>query len=538
MKEKTKMGAQLVVGLVLVLIMLPLVKAEAAAKPEGTLTIAVPDLAEEGFLPDRCSETSSPLWESVYDFLIYSDNGAQGKTIPGIAERWEYSKDYRTLTFWLRKGVQFNDGWGEVTAEDVKFTIEFNTRPTSINVKSTLLKNISAIDVIDRYKLVIHLKEADPVLWLSFYTAENLSLPVLCKKYIETVGEEKANRQPVGSGPYRLVEYKLGDHYTFEAVEKHWLVVPEFKTMILRLVPEEATRIAMVKTGEIDIAMELGIDKLDDLEKAGLKTVVSKDSNTVFIPFGGMLLPEDKRYIEGYHRKDPWKDLKVREAMNIAVDRKALVKTFYRGLATPAPIYATLPGWDKLEPIPYDPKRAKQLLAEAGYPNGFSFKLYTHVKEPMLQLLAEAAGGYWEAIGLKAEITRGDYGTWRDLNKTGKTAGWLWTNAMLNYIDWSGRLPGHDLPNSSTPFWQSEETTAAIKKVLREVDPQKREAYFKELARVFRSLYINVPIAFTPRVHAVGKKVGQWYPGRLRYPKNLIFARHPKSLNTYRLFTP
>jgi peptide/nickel transport system substrate-binding protein len=280
------------------------------------------------------------------------------------------------------------------------------------------------------------------------------------------------------------------------------------------------------------------MNKIAELNQAGIRTILSKDSNTTFIPFGGMLTPADKRYIEGYHRKDPWKDVRVREAMNLAVDRQSLAKHIYMGAATPSAIYASLPGWDKLDPIPYDPKRAKQLLTDAGFPNGFGFKFMTHVKDPSLQLVAQTVSSYWEAIGLKPEIIRGDYASWRDTNKAGKTAGAVWTNVMMNYFDWSARLPGHDLPNSSTPFWQGEETTRAIDKVLPETDPKKREAYWKEVAQLYRSLYINVPIAFTPRVHGVSKKIGEWAPARVRYPRNLIFARQAKPLNAWRLFTP
>jgi ABC-type transport system substrate-binding protein len=128
--------------------------------------------------------------------------------------------------------------------------------------------------------------------------------------------------------------------------------------------------------------------------------------------------------------------------------------------------------------------------------------------------------------------------TWRTINKSGKTAGYVWTHAMQNYVDWSARLASYELPGASTPFWQSEETKSAIKKVLAELDPQKKEVYFQDLARVYRSIYAHVPIAFAPRVHGVGKDVGEWSPIRLNYPKNLIFARHAKPLNTYRLFTP
>jgi len=537
MKERGKTTRVLLIGIVLFL-MLPFpAQAATAAKPEGTLTVALPTLAEEGFLPDRSSQAAGPLWECVYDFLIY-DNSKTAKPMPGLAEKWEYSKDFKTLTFHLRKGVQFHDGWGELTAEDVKWNIEFNARPASTNIITAWLnRSIKSMDVVDRYTLVLNLKKPDPMLWFCFTTGENVT-PILSKKYVETVGEEKANQQPIGSGPYRLLEAKQGEYAKFEAYDKHWLVVPEFKYVILRVVPEETTRVAMLKTGEVDIATELDIDKLPELEQAKLGTVILKNSITIFLPFGGMLIPDDKRYVEGYHRMDPWKDIRVREAMNIAIDRKALVKTFFRGTATASPIMPSLPGWDKLKPIPYDPKRAKQLLSAAGYANGFSFKLMATAKQPMYRMLAEAVASYWEAIGLKTEIIAGDYATWRVTNKSGKTAGYVWINNIRNTTDWSGKLAGYELPNCSTPFWESEETKVAITKAEDELNLKKREGYWRELGQVYRSLYAHVPLVYAPRLHGVNKKVGEWPPSRHTYFKNIVFVKHAKPLNTYRLLTP
>jgi peptide/nickel transport system substrate-binding protein len=224
--------------------------------------------------------------------------------------------------------------------------------------------------------------------------------------------------------------------------------------------------------------------------------------------------------------------------MNIAIDRNALVKTFYRGEASPSPTFWSLPGWEKLEPIPYNPGRAKQLLTEAGYPNGFGFKFYTHSKRAEMGNIGEAVAGYWEAIGVKPEIVRGDYATWRSINKTGKTAGFVWTHVNGNQPDWSESLSEYELPNAATPIWQSEETKTAITKVLQELDPQKREANFKQLAQLYRSTYSHVPIVYSPKVSAASKTVGEWNPCQLYAPKNIIFARHPVPLNTFRLFTP
>jgi peptide/nickel transport system substrate-binding protein len=197
-----------------------------------------------------------------------------------------------------------------------------------------------------------------------------------------------------------------------------------------------------------------------------------------------------------------------------------------------------LPGWEKLPTIPYDPKRAKKLLSEAGFPNGFSVKILTHAKEPSLPVLAEAVVSYWQAIGIKADIVPGDYATWRDTNKTGKTAGWLWTHTLGDFPDWSERLVSYEMPGASTPLFESEETKAGIMKIVAEVNQKKRLVYYNELAKTYRSLYSHIPLVYADRIHGTTKKVGEWSPARILYPKNFVFTRHAKPLNTYRLFTP
>ncbi len=224
----------------------------AQPKPEGTLNIALANLAEEGFLADLGDPEQGRVWPFVYEYPFYLNKDR--KLMPGLAEKFEYSKDGLTLTLFLRKGVIWQGGWGEVTADDVKYTYDRLSRSSTSMVASILRAAVKNIDIIDRTVVAFRLKKPSPEVWGDIFGAANAAAPIMCKKYIESVGDEKARFQPIGSGPYRLVERRAGEYLKFQASEKHWRVVPEFKDVMVHLVPEETTRVAMLKTGKIDIA--------------------------------------------------------------------------------------------------------------------------------------------------------------------------------------------------------------------------------------------------------------------------------------------
>jgi len=139
-----------------------------------------------------------------------------------------------------------------------------------------------------------------------FTETVNYQLGILCKKYVETVGEEKARFQPIGSGPYRLVEHKTGQYLKFEATEKNWRLVPEFKYIIMQIVPEESTRVAMLKTGDTDIAPITTLSMAELQKQKGISAVPWPGGYHLYLVFGGMMTPKDPRYKEGYHLTDPW----------------------------------------------------------------------------------------------------------------------------------------------------------------------------------------------------------------------------------------
>ena len=470
-----------------------------APKPEGTVTIGIDSAYEESFLP-WFGGAQSMIWEQVYDYLIYTK--LDGTYVGGLAERWEVSPDATSVTLWLRKGIQFHEGYGEVTTADVKYTLDRIMGEDSANTRATALRDgIDNMELVDSYTIIFHLKKADPVFWLLFTDLTGYSLPIVCKAYVEKVGDEVAMNKPIGTGPFILVDHKFGDYLTFEAVPDHWRVVPEFQYLTLKIIPEASTATAMLSTGAVD-AITVNAGDIPNLEAAGFKTFTVPGGEWVYLVFGGMVDPSDKRYVEGYSQQDPWKDVKVREAMNIAIDRQAIIDVVYFGSGYPIANAIACPtgACMNLAPIPYDPEKAKQLLAEAGYPDGFSFNVISYPRDPEVPTLMEAVVGYWEAIGLKPKIVMGDYATFKGENfPNGKTAGMIFqrstgfrpenTPSMLNsfYID------------GTTPMYQDPALQALLEAVVHETDWAKRSAAWDAVGKYSRDNYI----AHIPHLKAV-----------------------------------
>ncbi len=521
----------------------------AAPKPEGTFTFGVSSLQTEGFVPWITFLSDYLVYGPVYDYIALES--PTGENIPCVAESWEFSEDYTDLTIHVREGIQFHDGWGELTAEDVKYLIDEMRSEASISGVKAFTEIIESVEVVDPYTLIVHQSEPN-VDYSDSYAFSPPYCPVLCKAYVESVGAEEANINPIGSGPYKLIEKKTGNYLKYEAVEDHWRVVPEFKYLIIQQVPEESTRIAMLKTGAID-ATVIGPASLPDLQGEEDFTIETWPYGAVSaIIFGGLCRPDDDMYQEGYHNQDPWTDIRVREAMNIAIDRDAINQALHYGTATPVSTNLGLPGYTEIEPYPYDPDRARELLAEAAAdgvftPNsegGFSFTLVSspfHPGVPMIAKEAEAAVGYWDDIGIKAEINPLDFGAYYSRTHNIETAGECFTYRNL----WGGANPYTQLLTlDKTAGWgfmyQCEEAdiwTPMCQEALAEFDLEKRSEMYKEICQFVVDSYTTIPLLQVPYLVVKNNKtVGEWTPNSSSYYYNFEYIRHPEPLNTFRLF--
>jgi peptide/nickel transport system substrate-binding protein len=345
---------------VLVLALLAIVTiGPADAAPAGQLTWAVHiSLAPTWFDPAETPSLITPF------MVLYAMHDALVKFMPGtpqgksLAEAWSVSKDGLVYEFVLRKGVTFHNG-EPVTAEDVKFSFERYK-----GAAAKLLKDrVAAVEVVDRQKVRFRLHKP----WLDFMTFFGTPATgaawIVPKKYVEKVGDEGFKKAPLGAGPYKFVSFKPGVELVLEAYEGYWRKPPAVKTLVFRVIPDESTRLAALKRGEVDIAYSITGALAEELKQTKGLTLTP-----TYFTFTTWLLFTDQ-----WDAKSPWHDRRVRLAANLAIDRQAINQAAYLGLSKPALAFVPS-GMDYFWAPPayaYDPAKAKALLADAGYPNGF-----------------------------------------------------------------------------------------------------------------------------------------------------------------------
>src|SRR3989441_2847262 len=333
--------------------------APATAAPEGQVTWAVHvSLAPTWFDPAETPGVITPF------MLLYALHDALVKPMPdkamaaSLAESWTMSRDGLVHEFVLRKGVKFHNG-DPVTAEDVKFSLERYKGAAA----GTLKAKVAGVEVVDPLRVRIRLKQAWPDFMTFYATPATGAAWIVPKKYIEKVGDDGFKKAPVGAGPYRFVSFNPGIEVVLEANEQYWRKTPSVKRLVLKGVPEEATRFAMLKRGEIDIGYGFRGTNAEEIRRApGLTLKPIPSYGTFWFVFSDQWDP-----------KSIWADRRVRLAFNHAIDREGINKAMTLGFShvtgsiVPHDFEFAWP----TPPHAYDPRRAKQLLAEAGYPQGF-----------------------------------------------------------------------------------------------------------------------------------------------------------------------
>ena len=381
-----------------------------AQAPSGTLTVAVATFGNERWLPHLYVGAEDVVLKPMYENLLTRDPKT-GDLAPMLAERWKVADGGRTWTFYLRKGVQFHDGRGEMTAEDVRFTFATLAKDGSANSLAPEFRLIKSMEVENPYTLTVRFEKP----FVAFGNKVNQGLFasvafIQSKRHMESAKDDGAERHPVATGPWKFVEHVRGDRIVYEAVENHWRATPHFKRLVFLKVPEPSTRMAMLRAGSVDV-IEIGGEYADELKKVGVRTLLMPNVSWVYIILGGQWPTKAT-----YDPKVPWaqpdaeRARKVRVALNLAVDKQAIMQRVLGGLGTALGSWLMYPAdpWasDALKkPYPYDPAKAKALLAEAGYPGGFdvTMNLTPWPGRGFLPDVGEAVATYWEKVGIRVK---------------------------------------------------------------------------------------------------------------------------------------
>src|SRR5512132_803457 len=478
--------------LVAVLLLLVVTPRSALAAPEGTMTRGVHvTLAARWLDPSDTEAFITPF------MVLYALHDALVKPMPGgdntasLAESWTMSKDGLTYEFVLRRGVKFHNG-EPVTAEDVKFSFE-----RYHGAAAKLLKDrVKEVQLVDAGRVRFVLKEPWPDFMTFYGTSATGAAWIVPKKYVEKVGDDGFVKAPVGAGPYRVVSFNPGIDLVMEAFEGYWRKVPSVKRLVFRSMPDETTRAAALKAGDVDIVYLLSGPTAQQAQRTpGLRLAAAMPPGVVFLD-----LPEQ------WDAKSPWHDRRVRLAASHALDRNALNQAETLGLSRPtgALIPRVLDFARAYEPPAYDPTQAKKLLAEAGYPNGFDAGDLTPF--PPFFSLGEALGAYLQAVGIKTRMRTMERATflasWREhkikgvVMGLGAPAGNAATRIEV-YVTKNGIYATGVVPEIEDLFQRQG----------RELDRKKREAMLYQIQEIMHDRVMHVPIYELAFPWGIGSRV-------------------------------
>jgi len=326
----------------------------------------------------------------IFDTLVKFDENMQ--LVPSIAKSWEVLSD-TSYKFNLRDDVKFHNG-DLLTAEDVKYSIERAMKSTYV---ANYVDFISSVEISDKNTVIVNTKEPYAATLTTFTTPPTAIIP----KKVAEADEKGFALNPIGSGPYKFVEWKQGEYCKLEAFDDYFLGKPETKYVIMKVIPENAQRTILLETGEIDVAYEVlpnDLAKIQDnkdltaLKELSFKTISMDFNNT---------------------SKKPVSNKLVRKAIEYAIDKQLIVDKVLSGVGAPAstPVAPKLFGYnDKLATNKFDLEKAKALLKEAGYPNGFEMNLWTDDSQTNVEI-CQVIQSELSELGIKVNIEIMEYGT-------------------------------------------------------------------------------------------------------------------------------
>jgi peptide/nickel transport system substrate-binding protein len=492
MNDKRRVAVGCVV-LVLVLLAGGLLdQAAAQAKPDGEMRWALyVTLSPVWFDPGEVVGQLTPFW------VLYAMHDALVKPMPGnlmaasLAESWTLSADQRTYEFKLRDGLKFHNG-DPFTAEDVKFSFQ---RSKGARV---LKEKVREIEAVAANRVRFHLREPFPDFMAFYGTLATGAGWVVPKAYVERVGDDGFKKHPIGLGPYRFVSHTPGVELVMEAYEGYWRKMPAVKRLVFKVVPESTTRMAMLKRGEVDVAYLLDVPQAQEVKKdPTLKLAFSGGIGIFFLDF-----------LDQWDPKSPWADKRVRLAASHAIDRQALSEAETLGASKPAGNFIprsfefALP----IEAAPYNPTRAKQLLAEAGYPNGFDAG-ELHQLPPYFSL-GEAIVGYLGAAGIKLKMRPMERAAYLAAVASKKLKGVCVCTSAL-YGNAASRMSEVYPSDGSLAYGGYPDVDALYKQQAQESDRKKREALLHQIQQIIHDRVRIAPIYEYIWPSGIGPKVAE-----------------------------
>jgi ABC-type transport system substrate-binding protein len=460
-----------------------------------------------------------PFWETLVGI-----DPKTGEYIPALATKWEHSPDFKDWTFQLRKGVQFHRGYGEFTSADVVLAHSLLVRKDSTATLAPLWRTAAEVKPVDKYTVVFRFK--NPVMPSSMLFAASRSgdLRITSKAQWDKEGIEGLDKHPVGTGPFEYVGRQMGLNIVFKRNDKHWSGNKvDFEELEFRIAREEATRLALLLSGDVQIA-DLPRELHKDALAKGLKRFQSSLAvDWVSVYLGGQWhITGDK----DFDPKGPFANKKVRQALNISINRKEMMNTVFAGRAELAYVSLYVPtseGWNPKwesrfnELYAYNPEKAKQLLKEAGYGPGnplkFEIWAFTEPGESEGPAIADALAIYFKRVGVEAQVQMQDWAKIRTMYRKKQSKNFMWPN-IIGWRPSDNGIRNFYFSKGNNHHYEDDFLEKTYGEVMKSNDATKRNQLMQAIGDHIQAEYADIPLFWFRNEVFATKDVAQWvYPG-------------------------
>lgn len=460
------------------------------------------------------SNPSEAVNRMMYENLARFDEKL--RIVPGLATDWKVSSDGLTWTFHLRKGVKFHDGT-PFNAEAVKVFIERMIGPEKPSRAGLYTPFVNTVEVVDEFTVKINLKA--PFAFFLNNLAHSAS-GIISPTALKTYGKDIA-RRPVGTGPFKFVEWVHGDHLTMVRNDEYWGGKPYLDKITVKTVKEDSARVMMLQSGDAHLIVRIPAEDIPRLEKdPNIKLDSTETLRVLYLGFNCA--------------KKPFTDVRVRQAISYAIDKESIVKNIYQGRALVASgmVAPLTTGYVPLQGIPYDPEKAKKLLAEAGFPKGLKAKLWSpHGRYPKDFEMAQAIQQQLKKVGVECSLDTMEWAAYlAALRKPVETneseiflLGWAPSTAEARWILYPLFTTEQWIPKGNNrSFYSNKEFDDLVNKFTRATNKADMDRYLKAAQEILAKEAPSIPILVTKETIGYTKKLH----GVINSPLELTYFDH------------